>query len=194
MSRRFGHRAAIRKFGGLWENFFAYVRAWAFVVQDWEAAMRFPKHPQLSQVRLALTLEGIRHPAAFPAWSWMSQIKGARRMVVGLIGTQDQLRLGLARQAGPDGDQPWPSTPEVWALDGVHGTADHFDDRIPTDMLPGVVEALAEAAQKGPHPPLKALDGTAQCLGCGFYAQCFTDKSEISILSLSWRDNAHSRF
>ena len=72
MSRRFGHRAGIRKFGGRWENFFAYVRAWAFVVRDWEAAMRFPKHPQLSQVRLALTLKGIRRPADFPAWSWMS--------------------------------------------------------------------------------------------------------------------------
>jgi len=193
MSRRFGHRAGIRKFGGRWENFFAYVRAWAFLVRDWEAAMRFPKHPQLSLVRLALTLKGIRRPAYFPAWCWMSQIKGARRVAIGLIGTQDQLRLGLARQAGPDGDKPWPSTPEVWALDGVSGTADHFDDRLPEDMLPGVVEALADAAQKGPHPPLKALVGADQCNCCGFRGQCLTDKGEISLLCLSWSDNAHSR-
>ena len=77
-------------------------------------------------------------------------------MVIGLIGTQDQLRLGLARQAGPDGDQPWPSTPEVWALDGDHGTADHFDDRTTCRYASRVVEELADAAQKGPHPPIES--------------------------------------
>jgi hypothetical protein len=193
MSRRFGHRAGIRKLGGRWENFFAYVRAWAFVVRDWETAMRFPKPPQFSQVHLALTLSGVRRPAFFPAWSWMGQIKGARRVVVGLIGTQDQLRLGIARRAGLDGDKSWPVTPEVWALDGVHGTADHFDDCMPGDMLPVVIEQLADAAKKGPHPPLNTLSGAGLCTGCGFRSQCFTDKGEISLLTLSWRRNAHSR-
>jgi hypothetical protein len=192
ISRRFGHQAGIRKFGGRWENFFAYVRAWAFVVRDWEAAMRFPIPPQFSKVNLMLTLPGIRRPVTYPAWSWMGQIEGAQRVVIGLIGTQDQLRLGIARRAGLAGDKPWPSTPEVWVLAGVHGTADHFDDRLPEDMLPSVAQQLADAAQKGPYPPLKALNGAVQCTGCGFRAQCFTDKSEISLLSLSWSNNAHS--
>jgi hypothetical protein len=193
VSRRFGHRDGIRKFGGRWENFFAYLRTWAFLVRDWEVAMRFSKAPQFSQVRLAFTLKGIRRPAFFPAWSWKSPIKGARRVALGLIGTQDQLRLGMARRAGLDGDKPWPSTPEVWVLDPVHGTAEHFDDRVPDDLLPDVVAALADAAQQGPHPPVNALLTTGQCTNCGFHSQCFTDKSEISPLSLSWRGNAHSR-
>jgi hypothetical protein len=193
MSRRFGHRAGIRKFGSRWENFFAYVRAWAFVVRDWEGAMRFPNPPRFSQVQLALTLPGIRRPVYFPAWSWMGQIQGARRVVIGLIGNQNQLRLGIARRAGLMGDKPWPSTPEVWALDGINGTADHFDDHLPEDMLPGVVEQLADAAQKGPHPPLGALNGAGLCTDCGFRSQCFIDKGEISLLALSWRDNAYSR-
>ena len=88
--------------------------------------MRFPQPPQFSKVRLALMLPGIRRPAFFPAWSWMGQIKGARRVVIGLIGTQDQLRLGVVRQAGLEGDKPWPSTPEVWALDGISGTRGSF--------------------------------------------------------------------
>ena len=192
MSRRFGHRAGIRKFGDRWENFFAYVRVWAFVVRDWEAAMRFPEPPQFSRVRLALTLPGIRRPATFPAWSWRGQIKGTRRVVISLIGAQDQLRLGMAQRAGLGGDKPWPSTPEVWVLDEIHSTADHFDDRLPEDTLPFVVEQLTDAAQKGPYPPLKALKGTGQCTSCGYRAQCFTDKNEISLLSLSWRDDAHS--
>jgi len=193
MSRRFGHRAAIRKLGGRWENFFAYVRAWAFVVRDWEGAMRFPNPARFSQVQLALTLPGIRRPIYFPAWSWMSQVKGARRVVVGLIGNQDQLRLGIARQAGLKGDKPWPSPPEVWALDGISGTADHFDDHLPEAVLPEVVERLAEAAQKGPHPPLRAFNQAGFCAPCGFRNQCFMAKGEISPLSLSWSDNAYSR-
>lgn len=192
-ARRFGHRAGIRKFGGQWENLFTYVRTWAFVVRDWEFAMRFPEPPQFSQVRLALTLPGIRRPAAFPVWSWVGRIQGAHRVALGLIGAQDQLRLGMVRRAGLAGDKPWPSTPEVWALDERRGRVAHFDDRLPEDTLPGVVEQLADAAQQGPYPPLMALSWTGPCQSCGFRPQCFTDKGEISSLSLSWRDNAYSR-
>ncbi len=219
MSRRFGQRETIRTFGDRWENFFAYVRAWAFVVPDWEAQMRFSNPPQFSQVRLALMLPGIRRPAYFLAWSWIDQIKNTRRLVIGLIvaeETQDQLRLGLARRANPVGDKPWPSTPEVWALEGESGRADHFDERLPNtqlgtkakasnattedgvggapqDILPQVVEQLARAAKTGPHPPLKALWGSGQCARCGFRAQCYTDTGEISLLALSPQVIAHSR-
>ncbi len=58
MSRRFGQRAAIRKFGDRWDNFFAYIRAWAFVASDWEARLRFSEPPHFSQIRLALMLPG----------------------------------------------------------------------------------------------------------------------------------------
>jgi len=193
VSRRFGHRAGIRKFGDRWENFFAYVRAWAFVACDWENDMRFPEKPRFSQVRLALTLSGIRRPAYFQAWSWMGQIKSAQRVTIGMVSGQDQLRLGLARRTGLVGDKPWASTPEVWVLDEKSGKADHFNDRLPEDTFLSVVEQLVDAAQKGPHPPLKALKGADQCNSCGFRAQCFRDKDEISLLSLSWSDNAHSR-
>jgi hypothetical protein len=195
MSRRFGQRLAIGKFGDRWENFFAYVRAWAFVAPDWEARMRFSEPPQFSQIRLAFMQPGLRRPAYFPAWSWLDPVKKARRVVLGLIvaaKTQDQLRLGLAWRANPVGDQPWPARPEVWALEWESGGAGHFERHLPTDQLPQVVAQLAQAAKAGPHPPLAALRGSGQCARCGFRAQCYAASGEISPLALSPQVAAHS--
>jgi hypothetical protein len=197
MSRRFGQRAAIRKFGDRWDNFFAYVRAWAFIAPDWEARMRFSEPPHFSRIRMAFMLPGMRRPVYYPAWSWLDQVEHARRVVIGLIvtaKTQDQLRLGLAWQAHPVGDRPWPSTPEVWALEPESGRADHFDARLPEDHLPQVVEQLAQAARTGPHPPMEALRGSGQCIGCGFRSQCYADSGAISLLALSPQVVAYSHY
>jgi hypothetical protein len=188
VSQRFGSQAAIENLGGRWGNFFAYIRTWAFVCRDWESTMRFPASPEFAPVRLAFSLTGIRRPVYFPAWLWVSQVKNATRSVLGFVvveSEQDQLRLGLARRANPVGDKPWPSPPEVWALEWGSGSADYFDDQLPDDAFPGVVEQLTEVAQNGPHPPLEALRGSAKCSHCGFRAQCFTNTGEISPLTLT---------
>jgi hypothetical protein len=190
VSQRFGSQSAIEKLGGRWENFFAYIRTWAFICRDWEAAMRFPVPSEFASVRLAFSLPGIRRPAHFTTWSWVSRVKSAIRTVIGFVvvdNEQEQLRLGLARRASPVGDKPWPSPPEVWALEWGNGTADHFDDRLPDNALPSVIERLAEMAQSGPYPPLAALGGSARCDYCGFCAQCFTNTGEISLLTLTPR-------
>ena len=195
MSRRFGHREAIRKLGDRWDYFFSYVRAWAFVAPDWEARMRFSRHPHFSQIRLAFMLPGIRRPAYYPAWSWLDQVENARRVVIGLLvneSAQDQLRLGLVWRANPVGDKPWPITPEVWALERESGNADYFDARLPKDNLTQGIEYLAEAAKSGPHPPLEAIRGSNQCAICGFHTQCYTDSGELSLFSLLPQAIAHS--
>jgi hypothetical protein len=195
MSRRFGLRAAIRKFGDRWDNFFAYVRAWAFVVPDWEAHMRFSSPPHFSRMRLAFTLPGFRRPVFYPVWAWLDQVENSGRVVIGLLVTannQDQIRLGLAGRANLGGDKPWASTPEVWALERGMGRADHFDERLPQDDLPHVVEQLAKVAKSGLHPPTEALRGSEQCTGCGFRTQCYTDSGEISGLALSPQAIAYS--
>jgi len=187
MSRRFGHRDAIRKFGDCWEYFFSYVQAWAFVAPDWEALMRFSSPPHFSRIRLAFTLPGFRRPVYYPAWSWLDQVENTRRVVIGLLvaaKNQDQIRFGLAWRANPVGDKPWPSTPEVWALERGTGGADRFDERLPKDELSHVIEQLAEAAKSGPHPPTEALRGSERCTGCGFRTQCYTDSGEISLLAI----------
>ena len=197
MSRRFGHRNAIRGFGDRWDNFFAYIRAWAFVGLDWEARMRFPEPPHLSRIRLAFMLPGFRRPVYYPAWSWLDQAENTRRVVIGLIeneGAQNQLCLSLAWRANPVGEKPWPATPEVWALGRDRGNADHFDARLPKDSLPHVIEQLAGAARSGPYPPLAALRGWGQCASCGYRSQCYTDSGELSLLALSPHTIAHSHY
>jgi len=196
MSRRFGLRATIRKFGDRWDNFFTYVRAWAFIVPDWEGYMRFSSPPHFSRLRLAFTLSGFRRPVYYPAWSWLDQVENARRVVIGLLVTaknQDQIRFGLAGRANLVGDKPWPATPEVWALERGTGRTDHFDERLPGDDLSPVVAQLAAAAKSGPHPPTAALWGSGRCAGCGFHTQCYTDSGEISLLALSPQVIAYSQ-
>ena len=54
MRLRLFHRLeAIDQLGGRWENFFAYIHAWAFLVSDWEAEMRFFGTPELAHRQLA---------------------------------------------------------------------------------------------------------------------------------------------
>ena len=68
LDRRFGLSDAIANLGKDWSNFFAYIRAWAFLCPDWEAKIQFFAAPELGHVRLALTLPGIRRPVYLPAW------------------------------------------------------------------------------------------------------------------------------
>jgi hypothetical protein len=124
LAKRFGLQEAIAKLGGRWENFFTYIRAWAFLVSDWEAEMRFFNAPDLARSQLMLNLPGIRRPVRFPAWIWLDQVGHGARVVIGLLvrgREQDELRFALARLAGPEGDKPWPVQPEVWALDREGG-------------------------------------------------------------------------
>ncbi|MBU4224389.1 MAG: general stress protein, partial [Chloroflexi bacterium] len=84
LDRRFGLTDAITNLGKDWSNFFAYIRAWAFLCPDWEAKIQFFAAPELSHVRLALTLPGIRRPAYLPAWLWTVKQGYATRLVIGL--------------------------------------------------------------------------------------------------------------
>ncbi|PIZ25437.1 MAG: hypothetical protein COY47_05970, partial [Chloroflexi bacterium CG_4_10_14_0_8_um_filter_57_5] len=128
LASRFGHQEAINKLGGRWENFFAYIRAWAFTAQDWETNIRFFAAPAVGAVtRLALMLPGTRRPAWFPALLWTARHgPSATRIVIGLPvveQAQDQLRFALAQASGQEGNKPWPSPPEVWAVDRLSGFA-----------------------------------------------------------------------
>jgi hypothetical protein len=189
LSKRFGMQEEINSFGGRWENFFVYVRAWAFLIPGWQQAMGFAAPPELTAVRLVLTAAGVRRPAYFQAWSWVSVVGDSRRQVIGLLATgrgRDQVLLGLVGRSGPVGEAPWPALPEVWVLDPERGQAEPADRRLPEEELPGVVARLAELAEAGPHPPLRALQGPDHCKSCGFQAQCYLSGGEISPLTLAF--------
>ena len=188
LAKRFGLKDAIDKLGGRWENFFIYVRAWAFLISDWEAEMRFFGSPSLSHRRLMLSLPGTRRPVRFPAWVWHERVGNGERVVIGLLvkrREQDDVRFSLVRLAGPEGEKPWPVQPEVWAIDRESGKAEPVDPHLPTERLAPTETRLAELARDGPYPPLGALSSPERCRFCSFTAQCYAS-SEISPLALEF--------
>jgi hypothetical protein len=157
--------------------------------------MRFSTFSEFTPKLLGFTLSGIRRPVYIPAWSWTSRHNNVARIVIGMIVPnmeKDMLRLSLALRANPEGDQPWPSPPEMWVLERESGKAQHFDAGLDDAALADAVGQLAQAAQRGPYPPLVALGGSAKCHHCGFHPQCYTNNGELSRLALKF--NAHSQY
>jgi predicted Zn-ribbon and HTH transcriptional regulator len=97
---------------------------------------------------------------------------------------QDQLRFSLLRRSSPIGNQPWPNTPTVFALDRESGEVQHFDQTLSDKDLERVVGSLSNLAKNGPHPPLNALRQPSICKKCGYQNQCF-EKNFISPYALS---------
>lgn len=204
LDRRFGLSDAIANLGKDWSNFFAYIRAWAFLCPEWEARIQFFAAPELGHVRLTLTLPGIRRPAYLPAWLWTLKQEYAIRIVIGLPidDEQDEIRFSLAARSPaylpaneveadkaeskpPGGSRPWPVPPEVWALNRNSGIAEPRDPRLDDEHLLALINSLANAAdEKGPHPPLVALQRPSDCRKCGYLALCYQDH-RLTPLALS---------
>lgn len=190
--KRFNHQASIEKLGGDWRHFFPFIHAWAFAYRDWTVKLHL-EEVSFAPARLALTLQGVRKPAYFPAWMWTKQGTEASarvtRLMVGLLAWEaeghDQLRLALVQQAGPAGARPWPVLPEIRVLQR-NGEISPADIRLESPALPGLVERFVNLAKHGPYPPLPALEGAPKCKTCGFRAQCFTPSGELSPLALEF--------
>ena len=191
VTERHLYNQAIANLGGKWAHFFAYIRAWAFCVKDWEEHFRFSVEPEFTRVQIMLTLAGVRRPVRFPVWQWIARHGYSRRYILGLMATNplhDQLRFGLARLANPEGNKPWPVPPEVWALQ-INGQATPCEVSFSGDILPSLVEGLAKLAAVGPHPPLSALQEPFRCRQCGYQSQCYDQRStrnELTSLALGF--------
>jgi hypothetical protein len=86
---------------------------------------------------------------------------------------QDQVRFSLMGKCSPCGDQPWPNTPGIFALDRESGQAQVFDQTLPDRELERVVQHFSGLAKHGPHHPLHALRQPSICKKCGYQNQCF---------------------
>ena len=169
LSKRFGLTEAVRPLGG-WDGFYEYLRAFAFLVDDWARGAGF-REPAVETAELAISLPGIRRPAYLPALVFAE----GPREVIGLLtadGAQD-LRFPLATRADR-ADGRWRGRPEVWGL-SPDGEARPYRPWIADEALPDLVGDLARAAREGPWPPLGALRGGMGCAGCGFRALCFPE-------------------
>ena len=187
LSKKFGLKEAINQLGGQWENFFRYIHAWAFLIRDWEVAMRLLVPPAFNLVRLTVTLAGVRRPAYLHCWFWLVEIKRSTRRILGLMvanGEGDLLRSSLVRRSQPAGEKPWPTPPEVWSLRQEDSASQVVNFPIRDEELSEVVLNLAHTAQQGPHVPLPALQGSRRCRSCSFQAQCFTEAGELTAIAL----------
>lgn len=178
MSRRYGSQNAIHTLGGDWRNLFIYVRTWAFLSQDWRAAMQIERDSgySLKAEKVCLTLPGVRMPVQFDAWIWQVPVGHVIETKIGVLvadGEQDQLRFSLLRRCTTLGKQPWSNTPAVIALDREAGAAKQFDQLLADRDLEMMVESLSNLAKKGPHPPLNALRQPSICKQCGYRQLCF---------------------
>mgnify|MGYP005810182949 CR=1 FL=1 len=172
IDERFGHDAAIQAFGGRWENFFSYIHTWAFLASDWKRDMHLPVDAPIRLEELALGLPGMR-PVRWPALRF-----GDGRIDLGLLcpdGAKDSLRFELVSRAQPVEGRPWePGEVQAWALYPMQGARAH-DCLVPDELLPDLVQNLAQAARDGPWPPSGALSvgWNGQCVHCPFAAQCY---------------------
>ena len=187
--RRFGAQNAINNLGGDWRNLFMYVRTWAYLSQDWRIGMRIEHDTEtiLSSEKVSLTLPFTRLPVQFDTWVWKVPVGHVMEIKIGLLVSrleQDQLRFSLLGKSSPLGNQPWPNTPTIFALDRESGEVQHFDQTLLDKDLERVVQSLSNLAKNGPHPPLNALRQPSICKKCGYQNLCF-EKNFISPHALS---------
>ena len=187
--RRFGSQNAINNLGGDWRNLLIYVRTWAYLSQDWRIGMRIERDSNylLTGEKVSLILPFTRLPVQFDTWVWKIPVGHTMEIKLGSLvhhGEQDQLRFSLLSKSSPLGDQPWPNTPIVHALDDESGEVQHHDQILSDKDLERVIQSLATLAKNGPHPPLNALRQPSICKHCGYKNLCF-EKNSLSPHALS---------
>lgn len=208
-NERFGSDAGIQKnMGKSWDNFFAYVRTWYFLLDDWALNARIPVTEETTvaefdRIELGIALPGIK-TIYFPALMWTQKTEGGQRHVIGLLtanNRHDQLRFALVARAGgyrfvsheergkPYSKGPtedWKSLPEVWAFDYPSGATEPFDNRLYDDAkLKDIVLSLHAMAEKGHRYPARAMNDPRGCATCGFLAQCFAKDGQFSPIAIA---------
>ncbi|MBK7453931.1 MAG: hypothetical protein IPJ46_09530 [Anaerolineales bacterium] len=178
LTNRFGSQNAIHSLGGDWRNLFTYVRAWAYLVQDWRAGLNVDSESGylLKNEKVSLILPFTRLPVQFDAWVWKVPVGHVVETKIGLLVSnleQDQISFSLMAKCSPSGDHPWPNTPAIFSLDRENGQAQAFDQTLPGRELERVVQHLSDLARHGPHHPLHALRQPSICRKCGYQNQCF---------------------
>jgi hypothetical protein len=183
--RRFGLDEVIERFGNKIDNFFVYMHAWAFLIQDWKVAMRLEGDGvKFERVQIMLSVHGIQQPAIMTAWLWklaIGPMAEARLLLGGLSTSTDPLRFSLFNMSAPEGKFPWSVHPEVWVLNERDGSSDAFEQTLTPTQTGDVVKYLNRLATKSESsPPLVGLQDPRQCEMCGFQTPCYIKKRHFN--------------
>ncbi len=186
--RLFGSYNTIEKLGGNVQNLLTYVRTWAFLINDWRIDMNIKPDSGfvLRSEKVYLSLPFAREPAEFDVWKWQVPNSPVMQTNFSLLVSnmeQDQLRFSLLKNCSLPDNQPWPTTPTIFAIDRETGEAKQFVQTLANRDLEHVMQSLSKLAGNGPYPPLNAISHSSKCKKCGFQTLCF-DKKFISSQAL----------
>lgn len=170
LEARAGLDHALQVIGGR-QNFFPFIRAWAFTILDWQRALRFPALPRMAPCTLHLNEP---HGGTVVLQIWTLQA-GARRALGSLAADARHPNLLLAGLLNlAVSADPAFNAQELFALD-AHGRAERIRSRWEAAELWRQVRRLAALAESGPCPPIQALHGAVCCLDCPYRQLCWLE-------------------
>ena len=182
-SHRLGSHIAIKKMGG-WNKVLEYARVWAFLLYDWQGDMHISRDVavKIDLEWLAITSQGVRKSAYFPAWVWTTIMGKVKREHIGLLVQDgrghDQLRFALVQASDRTGDKAWSDLPLVFGLQRRSGEAELFQPAFKLEKLTQLLLPLAERASAKKSFPLRALRNPYACLVCGYQHLCYPDRAK----------------
>lgn len=169
---------AVEKHFGNWDNLYAYIRTWAFLIGDWRLRAGIPnEHPyQLYKNSLSLQIPELGEPVYWQAWAWWVKLQNTTTVHLGLLtpaGQRDPFRPFLVRMSSLEGDSPWPAgLPQIHTLIYQTGEVATPENLLSDGQVKTLLAKLANIAETGPYPPLNLLRYPAVCQSCGFYQFC----------------------
>ncbi|HUF37158.1 MAG TPA: hypothetical protein VMN57_01435 [Anaerolineales bacterium] len=167
---RHGLSEAFEEIGG-WQNFYPFVRAWAFSPRDWAGALGWREVRRME--RTAIALEALwAEPVAFSAW----RLSGDGRTVLGLLAPADRFAGAWIAGVAACG-RSTVQREELYLLSETGRTSragGGFGVRANRDLI----ERASSAAREGPHIPVNALERPSLCRRCGYHHICWMERED----------------
>ena len=164
---RHGLASAFEQIGG-WQNFYPFVRAWAFSLRDWQAAFGLPAIPELERTGMTMKMFSAE-PILLSIW----KLRGSGRTALGLLVSGSRYQTG------------WIAEVFLHSLNGIYtedlyllseaGHAVRVETRLGPAVLRTLLERVSAITQTGPFLPVNALNDPARCRRCGFHHLCWVE-------------------
>lgn len=180
--KRFLNAVSLERMGG-GENFFRFIYAWAFALQDWQNEIGLG--PVQSTLLSTSIRVGPESPVLFPIWSLSD---GRRETAVFFKANREECSDDLLREVLlVFSDEAFPSN--LFSLD-LYGQAERVRPRYARETLTALLNNLFQISEYGPYPPLPGLTTPHRCASCGFQPVCWGRGnpciSEITPLALDF--------
>lgn len=178
VAARHGLSAEFERIGG-WRNFYPFIRAWAFSLRDWQAALGWTDVPQMERTGIESTVFSAE-PVHVTVW----KLSGKDRSELGLIVSEADNTAWIAEWIllllGPR------FSPDLLSLLDT-GRVERVEPSLGEQVLRDIVGLASGLAQNGPYLPVNALNDPSRCRRCGFRHLCWADgERSLTPIALSF--------